>query len=213
MSQICDNHTTPKTEDIPMQRSLFSSLFAFVLLAQATFAQDFSDVKSGMLLGIYAAPGQGGMRVTGIIPGYSAEGRLFPGDVLLRATLDGAILHRLRTNYEMENAKMAIGANREAAIEFWRPGQGLMYAWVEFTPIAAPAATFSFGGVAADTAAPPQSKAMFKLESEKPGARDLFQSGKPQTSLKPPVINGPTPVGPNPVFPGGKKDPGSLFGG
>jgi len=138
---------------------------------QAANAQDFSNVKSGLLLGIYASPShQGGMRVSGLIPGYSAEGRLFPGDVLMRATIDGHQVYNLRTTYEMENAKMAIGANQQAALEIWRPSQGMIYAWVEFTPINGPTATYTVNGGGA-------AKAQFRMESEKPGARQLFQRG------------------------------------
>src|SRR5690606_16365454 len=110
-----------------------------LLTAQLALAYDFSNVRSGMLLGIYTTPAQGGMRVSGLIPGYSAEGRLYPGDVLLRVAVDESQVYRVRSLYEMENAKMMIGPNREAALEIWRPSQGLVYAWVEFTPIYGPA--------------------------------------------------------------------------
>lgn len=151
--------------------SLVVILSSIGLQAQAN---DFSNVKSGLLLGIYASPGYGGMRVTSTIPGYSAEGRLQHGDVLLRATVDGLTMYRLRTTYEMENTKMAIGPNREAALEIWRPGIGMIYAWVEFTPINGPAMMSPFGGVAADVA-PGPAKAQFRMESEKGGARQMFQ--------------------------------------
>lgn len=143
------------------------SLTLFVgLLGSGLQAQDFSNVKSGLLIGVYAAPGNGGMRVTDTIPGYSAEGRLYPGDVLLRTTTDGNTVFRLRSTYEMENAKIAIGPNQTAAVELWRPGVGLIYAWVEFTPIAGPAAVYG---------APAPCKAEFRMESERPGARQLFE--------------------------------------
>jgi len=134
-------------------------------------ANDFSNVKSGLLLGIYASPGYGGMRVNSTIPGYSAEGRLQHGDVLLRATIDGVTMYRLRSTYEMENTKMAIGPNREAALEIWRPGIGMIYAWVEFTPINGPAMMTPYGAPAASAPA----KAQFRMESEKGGARQMFQ--------------------------------------
>ncbi|MCA9037451.1 MAG: hypothetical protein KDA91_20080 [Planctomycetaceae bacterium] len=146
-------------------------LVALVLASATTaFGQDYSNVRSGMLLGIYSQPCNGGLKITSIIEGYSAEGRLFPGDVLKRVTPDGNMIYTLRSLYEMENAKMAIGPNRQAAVEFYRPGVGLMYGWVEFTPIAGPAAVTSSGG------STKQYKAQFKLESEKPGARAMFKS-------------------------------------
>ncbi|MEZ6126270.1 MAG: hypothetical protein R3C49_24345 [Planctomycetaceae bacterium] len=120
------------------------ALAALVTLTTSSIqATDFSGVSSGLLLGVYASPAHGGMRVTSTIPGYSAEGRLFPGDVLLRTTIDGWQMYRLRTHYEMENAKSAIGAGQQAALEIYRPGEGLIYAWVEFTPIYGPATAYS----------------------------------------------------------------------
>ncbi|MCA8996645.1 MAG: hypothetical protein KDA80_06665 [Planctomycetaceae bacterium] len=201
-----------------MKRSLLASLFAVLILVQTVRGNDFSNVPSGLLLGIYATPNMGGMEVTSTIPGYSAEGRLFTGDVLLRATVDGVNIRRLRTSFELENAKTEIGPNREAAIEFWRPGQGLLYAWVEFTPIASPAAPFAFGGVATQNGnsnqqfnqTPSPAKATFKLESEKPGARQMFHGGNPTTTLKP---TNPGTVGTPPIAPSNpNRDPGSLFG-
>lgn len=188
-----------------MNRSLCSMIVALAVLTQIAGAQDFSNVKSGLLLGIYAVPSQGGMRVTGIIPGYSAQGRLFPGDVLLRTTIDGVTMYRLRTHYEMENAKIAIGANQQAAVEFWRPNVGLMYAWVEFTPIYGPASAPQGQAYSIENPA----KAEFKLESEKPGARELFQKGAPGAVPPAGVPGQPQPI-PQPVPPGGG-NPGDLF--
>lgn len=146
-----------------MTRCIFSLVTLIALMASTARAQDFSNVPSRLLLGVYASPAHGGMRVSGLIPGYSAEGRLFPGDVLMRTTVDGYEIFNLRSSYEMENAKMAIGPNQQAGIEIWRPGVGLIYAWVEFTPI---------GGIGGPQ---PTCSAQFRMESERPGARQLFQ--------------------------------------
>ncbi len=146
---------------------------AALITAQSTLAYDFSNVRSGMLLGIYTTPSQGGMRVTSLIPGYSAEGRLYPGDVLLRVAVDENQVYRVRSLYEMENAKMMIGPNREAALEIWRPSQGLVYAWVEFTPLYGPAVAAPAYG-AAPAPAQKSYAAQFKMENEKQGARALF---------------------------------------
>lgn len=157
--------------------TLAAVLMAQAIASQVALAQDFSNVRSGMLLGIYTSPGYGGMQVSSLIPGYSAEGRLYPGDVLLRVAVDQNQVYRVRSLYEMENAKSSIGPNREAALEIWRPNQGVIYAWVEFTPLYGPsaAATAAYGATA-----PAQKSyaAQFRMESEKSGARALFQ-GKP----------------------------------
>lgn len=185
-----------------------------LLTAQSALAYDFSNVRSGMLLGIYTTPAQGGMRVSGLIPGYSAVGRLYPGDVLLRVAVDENQVYRVRSLYEMENAKMMIGPNREAALEIWRPSQGLVYAWVEFTPIYGPAiAAPAFG--AAPAPAQKSYAARFKMEHEKQGARAMFQRNRGQHS---PGAHGQSA----PNFPGaqlpkvnvpqlGQFDPSKLF--
>lgn len=167
----------------------FTLTLAIAILTSATsMAQDFSTVRSGLLLGVYANASHDGMRVTGTIPGYSAVGRLFPGDVLVRATTDGVTVHELRSHYSMENAKSAIGPNRPAAIEIFRPGQGYLYAWVEFSPLSAPTAVYSKQPGQRSAPAASGNKAIFKMETEKRGARQLFQrsSRKPaQTTMRP----------------------------
>ncbi len=173
----------------------------FALDVSVSAAQEFGNVTSGMLLGIYGNASSHGMRVTSTIPGYSAEGRLQPGDVLKRATVDGNTMYYLRSHYEMERTKMAIGANRDAAIEIYRPGYGMIYAWVQFTPLAGPAALAANGKR--------QSAASFKMESEKPGAKNMFHrhnsggGGQKSTgSPTPGVIRG-----------GGNSGAAKLFGG
>lgn len=160
-------------------KSLVTTL-AIVFAASFAQAQDFSNVTSGMLLGIYSTPSNGGMRVQSLIPGYSAQGRLFPGDILMRATVDGTNIFHTRSHYEMENTKRSIGANRDAAIEIYRPNQGYIYVWVQFTPLSGPTAAST---MARSTNASKTYGAQFKTESEKPGARAMFQrSGSPSTS-------------------------------
>lgn len=192
-------------------KSIFKTLVVVLLVTvgvktSAVQAQSFDNVSSGMLLGIYAHACEHGLQVTSTIPGYSAEGRLLEGDVLKRATVDGQVIYDLRSLYEMENAKMAIGANREAAIEFYRPDVGLMYAWVQFTPLNGPAVA-STNGVQ-------QYKAQFKLESEKPGARQLFQRGatspRSKTSLEVAPLRKPRPK--SSTSPRNSGGAASLFG-
>lgn len=164
-------------------KTLMTALTLVLATSAAAHAQ-YENVRSGMLLGVYATPANGGMRVTSTIPGYSAQGRLFPGDVLMRATVDGWTMYNLRSHWEMENAKMAIGANRDAAIEVWRPGHGYIYFTVQFTPLNAPAAHGPAQARSQKTYG-----AQFRTEREKPGARALFQKhgssrkpGQPGTS-------------------------------
>lgn len=170
---LSTNSMSPRWKDRPMIRSAITLVSLVALTAQAASAADFSNVRSGLLLGIYATPSHGGMRVSDTIPGYSAHGRLYPGDILMRAAIEDGPVYSLRTHYEMENAKIAIGSGREAGVEIWRPGYGMIYAWVEFTPIYGPAAAYSVSG---GQKTQPRSKALFKMESEKPGARHLFQN-------------------------------------
>lgn len=162
-------------------KNIILTLAISALTSATCIGQDFSNVRSGLLLGVYANASYDGMRVTGTIPGYSAVGRLFPGDVLVRATTDGFNIYELRSHWAMENAKSAIGPHRPAAIEIYRPGQGYLYAWVEFSPISAPAAVYSTrSGAPAAPAA--KGKAIFKMESEKGGARQMFQKSRTQGS-------------------------------
>ncbi|MFN9719627.1 MAG: hypothetical protein ACK58L_13085 [Planctomycetota bacterium] len=190
-----------------MRRIILTALLALTLTTTCAFATDFRNVRSGLLLGIYAAPNAGGMQVTGIIPGYSAEGRLFSGDILRRTTVDGLTIYSLRSTYEIENAKSAIGPNRMAAVEIERPGIGLIYAWVEFTPIVAPA-------YSAHAATPVQSKAMFQMESERPGARAMFQRNmEPQPAPVQPGFGEPGDrPAPQPFVPGSDQSAENLFG-
>lgn len=174
--------------------AVFATLLATqVATTQVATAQDYRNVTSGMLLGIYTTPAQGGMQVTSLIPGYSAQGRLFPGDVLLRVAVSEQEVYRVRSLQELESAKTVIGPNREAAVELWRPNVGLLYAWVEFTPIYGPAAASQpsyqpqpgsqpqpgYGSPAPAPAAAVKSfGAQFKMESEKSGARAMFNPGR-----------------------------------
>lgn len=145
-----------------------SALLVGAVLLGGFLPKAEANPPSGLLLGIYAYENWQGLRVTATMPGYSADGRLYSGDVLLRATTDGFNMYNIGTHWGIENAKDAIGPYTPAAIEFWRPGVGLQYAWVEFMPVG--------GGVQAYMKK--QMKAEFKLESEKPGAKALFQKGK-----------------------------------
>lgn len=180
------------------RRSLFA-VVAFALTSATAVVQ--AAPASGMLLGVYAFENFRGLRITDTIPGYSAEGRLFADDVLLQATTDGVDVYSIRTMRSFEFAKDRIGPNRPAAIEVFRPGVGRIYFWVEFTPVG--------GGVRAYGAAP-QMKAQFKTETERPGARALFNGVQGGDNGG---FNGGDDSSVRPQRPqAGQGNPGSLFG-
>lgn len=145
----------------------FAGLFALTL---ASFAQ--AAPSSGMLLGVYAFSNYHGLRVTGTIHGYSAQGRLFAGDVLKRVTADGINVYPTRSHGQIEFAKDQIGPFQPAALEIFRPGVGTMYLWVEFQPVGG-AVAYSVSG--APQSQPQQFKAKIFTEKEKPGAAKLFK--------------------------------------
>lgn len=133
-----------------------------------------AEPSSGMLLGVYAFSNWQGLRITGTIPGYSAHGKLFKNDVLLRVT-DGVRMFDAKTTWQFEHAKDEIGPFQPAAIEIFRPGIGYEYLWVEFRPV---------GGVTgysarSHAAGPQKMEARIMTEAEKPGARALFNKAKP----------------------------------
>ena len=103
---------------------------------------------SGMLLGINGFENYRGLRVTSTIPGYSAEGRIFAGDVLTRVS-DGNQTFSARTFHAFEMAKDIIGTDRWASLELIRPGIGPVYLWVQFTPVNVVYPTPGFGQAAA----------------------------------------------------------------
>ena len=155
--------------------------------------------SSGMLLGVYAFSNWQGLRITGTIPGYSAHGKLYKNDVLLRATADGVNVYDVKNHWQIEHAKDQIGPYTLASLEVFRPGQGLTYFWVEFRPV---------GGVAAKSynGAPVQMTARILTEQERPGARELFQG---KTGARPlPSPNGGQKLATVP----NTGNPASLFG-
>jgi hypothetical protein len=160
----------------------------------------FDNVTSGMLLGIYASPAQGGLCVRGFIPGYSAETVLRHGDVLMRGTSDGATFYPIRSLRDMETMKSSIGPNVETALEIYRPSEGYVYAMVTFTPLYGPAA--AAGGQQ-------QVKAVFQSEQQKPRARQLFQQSRGGKSGPQPGQGLPQP---GPRRSGGSSRAAALFG-
>jgi len=189
-----------------MTRTLVLALAGLVSLAGVASAQP--SPPSGMLLGVYAFPIWHGLRVTGTIPGYSAHGRLYSGDVLKRVTADGINIYPTRNLWQLEHAKQQIGPYQWASLEVWRPGVGMTYFWVEFRPVGGMAACRTKSG------APAQMKARIMTEKEKPGAAALFQQGGMhpgggQVSPNPPGPGNPGFPEPNPGFP----DPGPGNGG
>lgn len=147
---------------------LVASLLSTVA-ASGAFAQG-PQTRSGLLLGIYAYSSQRGLNVTGFIPGYSAQDVLRRGDAITGVASENAGVFSIGRLWDLEDAKEAIGPNRWASIEYYRPGVGYQYAWVQFYPVAGVAA-YSENGVMKR-----QMKAEFRSEAQKPGARQSFQS-------------------------------------
>jgi hypothetical protein len=214
------NFTVPRKGETKMRPAfkLASPALVTAIIMVCTAAASAQNVPSGMLLGVYAFENFRGMRVTGTIPGYSAQGRLFPGDTLLQVS-DGNSVFSARTRFEFEMAKDRIGPNRWAALEVWRPNAGLVYFWVQFTPVGGGPAMMSEGAAAA----PQQMKAEIRTEAERPAgrqsARSLFQQGSPNNSrpgLGNPDAGRPGNGPPKNGFPGnggpGVRDLRSLFG-
>ena len=183
-----------------MIRSAIFSIATTSALFVTSIAQ--AAPSSGLLLGIYAYSNSQGLKVTGTIPGYSAQGRLWKGDVLLRVTTDGFNMYPVRNHWQIEFAKDQIGPNQQAALEIYRPGFGYEYLWVEFIPVGGgPVAAY---GVQPKT----QMKARIFTEQEKPGAAAMFKKSGNQPGFGMPKPSGGFPL------PGNQASNGaaSLFG-
>lgn len=119
--------------------------------------------------------------MTGTMPEYSAHGKLFRDDVLVRVTADGVNMFPTQSLPQFEFAEDQIGPNRPAAWEVFRPGQGYIYLWVEFIPV---------GG---QIGAAVTMKANEMTESQKPGASSLFHAGKKGVQPQPKPRPNPQP--------------------
>lgn len=148
-----------------MTRPMQITVVAVIAIAVSLSSVAQAAPSSGMLLGVYAFKNWRGLRLTGTIPGYSAHGRLRRNDVLLRVTPNGHDIYSVKSHWQIEQAKEEIGPNRMASLEVYRPGQGLIYFWVEFQPV---------GGVVAKSYTA-ETKVKVMTENERPGARALFQ--------------------------------------
>ena len=147
--------------------ALFSIALVFASMSVASAAP-----SSGMLLGIYAFPNSQGLRVTSTMPGYSADGKLFRHDVLVRVTADGETIYPTRSFQQFEFAKDQIGPSTPAALEVFRPGEGYIYLWVGFIPVGGQEGLQLRGQV--------ETQARMWTQQERPGAERLFQgSGGP----------------------------------
>lgn len=110
-----------------------------VTAMSAFFTGFVSAQSSGMLLGIRATEPQGpGLYVQSTIPGYSADGVLRRGDLVLRVT-DGVRIFRTDTLRQIETAKTRIGAGTTAEVEVSRRNPNgrrtLKYFTVIFQPV------------------------------------------------------------------------------
>ena len=151
-----------------------------------------ASTPSGMMLGIYANSSWNGLLVSGTIPGYPADGYLFAGDIVTRATADGHPIYNVRSMWDLEQLKSRIGPYRYVAMEVFRPSFGRMYMWVTFVPV-------NGGGVAMMQSAPVAGAAMKTRmfnESERPGASALFQKQvlKPVVPVRPMTVKPVIPL-------------------
>lgn len=174
--------------------SMAALLTALLHVAAGTsVAQPFHDpfvdhAPGGTMLGIYAVETLHGLRIMDTVDGCSADGRLLPNDILLRATADNLPIFSINTHDRMEYAKAMIGANRIAAIEFFRPGVGNMYAWMTFElKCSTPHATLLGISASAGTTF----EAEFIMESEKPGAQALFAAPAASAAAAPAAAPAP----------------------
>jgi hypothetical protein len=170
-------------------------------VAQPGFHPYGGPNPGGTTLGIYAVETLHGLRVMGTIDGFSAHGRLLPNDILIRATAENLPIFSITTHDRMEYAKAMIGANRLAAIEFFRPGVGNMYAWMTFElDCDSPHATLL--GVTPGSGS--TFKAEFVLETERPGAQGLFAAPAAATAPAaeaPAAVEAPAAAAPEAVAP------------
>ena len=187
-----------------LRRPTFSIIISAILL---TVSVASAAPSSGLLLGIYAYPNWRGLVVNRTIPGYSAEGRLWRRDVLLRVS-DGNQMFPIKNHWQIEYAKDQIGPNQQAALEIFRPGYGIEYLWVEFLPVSGgPVEARSRDG--SNSQPKMQMKARIMTEQEKPGAAALFdqaRSNNPQGNRER-TVPGDTPPPKKPT-----DNPAELFG-
>lgn len=77
--------------------------------------------RSGLLLGITYTKSQArGLYVQRTLPGYSADGLLRRGDVLLRIADEDYRIYDINSGTALENAKIAIGQTKQAEVEVRR---------------------------------------------------------------------------------------------
>jgi hypothetical protein len=184
--------------------SMAALLTALLHVAAGTsVAQPFHDPfmnhnPGGTMLGIYAVETLHGLRIMDTVDGCSADGRLLPNDILLRATADNLPIFSINTHDRMEYAKAMIGANRIAAIEFFRPGVGNLYAWMTFElKCSTPHATLL--GITENAGTTFQAE--FLMETERPGAQALFAAPAtaavaPATAVAPAATEAPAVAAP-----------------
>jgi len=114
-----------------------SALIVFLILPLnvSVYAQ-----SSGLLLGIrYTKNSSRGLYVQSTMDGYSADGILRRGDVLLRIADENGRIFNINSGSAIEHAKATIGRNTQAEVEIRRRYQDgsteLRYYLVAFQPI------------------------------------------------------------------------------
>lgn len=91
-------------------------------------------VEPKLLLGAYLNGIEGGLQVTGTVPGSPASQSLRSGDVIRSIAVMGQPTRKLETVNQLEYAKRAIGPNRQVLLEVIRPGIGVTHLPVTFRP-------------------------------------------------------------------------------
>lgn len=100
--------------------------------SEAALHRHPAAVDSALRLGAYLEETDGGLHVTGTLPGSPARDALRPGDIIRRIAIAGQPPRQLNTLLKFEYAKRDLGPDRRAALEVLRPGHGTRYVWVTF---------------------------------------------------------------------------------
>lgn len=88
-----------------------------------------------LILGAYFEDVEVGLKVTGTVSASPADKVLQPGDVVCRIAALGQPTRTIETLNQLEYAKRAIGPNRQAVLQVYRPGLGTQFVPVTFLPV------------------------------------------------------------------------------
>lgn len=83
-----------------------------------------------LLLGVYLTDVEAGLQVERTVAGSPASNALREGDIIRRISAMGQPVRILNTINQLEYAKQAIGPDRQAVLEVYRPGEGTQFIFV-----------------------------------------------------------------------------------